>query len=75
MHPAGDEVIVLVSGQVDLILDDNDDGIGRLVRLDRVGACAVIPRGVWHTARTTGCSLLFITPGKGTDHRPLSLSP
>ena len=40
------------------------------IALDKELAFAIVPRGTWHTARTkTGCRLLFITPGEGTQNQ------
>jgi mannose-6-phosphate isomerase-like protein (cupin superfamily) len=67
-HPAGEEVVVLLSGRVDVIQDI--DGEHRKVEL-RAGQAMINPRGVWHTAdvHEPGDGL-FITPGLGTEHRP-----
>ena len=68
MHPDGDEIVVLLSGAVDLVLDV--PGGHRTVELRDRGA-AVVPRGVWHTANVLGPSeALHITRGAGTTHRP-----
>ena len=67
MHPKGDEIVALESGNIDFVLWI--DGREQAVRLDTPGTCVVVPKGVWHTARprrTT--SLLFVTPGEGTEH-------
>ena len=69
MHPAGEELVCLVSGSVALVLADGD--AERVVELSNPGAYVLIPRGTWHTARTTGCTMLFITPGEGTENRPV----
>jgi len=69
-HPAGDEVVVLLSGRVDVVQDLDD--AQRVVAL-RAGEAMVNPRNVWHTARVHEPGLaLFITPGAGTEHRPLA---
>lgn len=66
VHPAGDEVIHLLSGDVEFVLRTADGD--RTVRLDRPGACLIVPRGVWHTARPLApTALLFLTPGEGTE--------
>ncbi len=68
-HPAGEEVVVLLSGRVDLVQDL--DGVEHVVAL-RPGEAAVNPTGIWHTARVHEPGLaLFITPGEGTEHKPL----
>jgi mannose-6-phosphate isomerase-like protein (cupin superfamily) len=68
MHPAGDEVVCLLSGAIDVILEEETGE--RTVAL-QAGATCIVPRGVWHTAnvRTPGDSL-HITRGTGTRHRP-----
>ncbi len=67
-HPAGAELVLLVSGRVDLIQDV--DGEHRRVEL-RPGMAVVNPAGVWHTADVhEPGEALFITPGRGTEHKP-----
>jgi mannose-6-phosphate isomerase-like protein (cupin superfamily) len=68
MHPDGDEVLYLVSGAMDLILELP---AGRRHVAVAAGQCFVVPQGVWHTAsvREAG-ELLFVTRGAGTEHRP-----
>ena len=68
MHPAGDEVVSLLSGAVDVVLDEGSRE--RVVAL-RPGATCIVPRGVWHTANVhTPGNTLHITRGAGTQHRP-----
>jgi mannose-6-phosphate isomerase-like protein (cupin superfamily) len=68
MHPSGDEIGLLLSGDVELVLER--DGGSETVRLSRPGDAVRIPRGVWHTARVnTPASMVFVTPGAGTQHR------
>ena len=68
-HPAGDELLVLLSGAVDIVLQDQEGE--RVVEL-RGGAAYIVPRGVWHRFIVcTAGDVLFITPGSGTQHRPL----
>jgi uncharacterized cupin superfamily protein len=67
-HPAGDEVVVLLAGRVDLIQEV--EGTERLIEL-RPGLAVVNPKGVWHTATVHEPGrALFITSGRGTEHRP-----
>ena len=69
-HPAGEEVVVLLSGRVDIVQEL--DGTDHVVEL-RPGEAMVNPANVWHTARVhEPGSALFITPGDGTEHRPLA---
>lgn len=65
MHPAGDEILYLVFGRVDLVL--LQDGVEHIVQLDRPGSSTIVPKGIWHTARVFETTkILFITPGEGT---------
>jgi mannose-6-phosphate isomerase-like protein (cupin superfamily) len=46
-HPAGDELVVLLSGRVDVVREVTDG----LVRVQLTpGQAAINPRGVWHTS-------------------------
>jgi mannose-6-phosphate isomerase-like protein (cupin superfamily) len=68
-HPAGEEVVILLTGRVDMV-QDLEDG-ERVVPL-HPGQGMINPAGVWHTARVhEPGTALFITPGRGTEHRPL----
>ena len=65
VHPAGDEFVILVSGDADLVLakDDGDE----IVRLTEPGTFAIVPKDTWHTAKIRSHSvMMFITPGEGT---------
>jgi uncharacterized cupin superfamily protein len=67
-HPAGEEVVALLTGRCDLIQEI--DGEHRRVELTP-GRAVVNPPGVWHTCDVHEPGLaLFITPGAGTEHRP-----
>lgn len=68
-HPAGDEIVCLLSGAMDLILDE--PGGNRSLEL-RERSAVIVPRGVWHTAHVhLPSEALFITPGEGTENRPV----
>jgi mannose-6-phosphate isomerase-like protein (cupin superfamily) len=69
MHPGGDECLHLLSGAIDVVVEDG--GFSQTIELRAGGAC-VIPRGKWHrqVVREPG-ELLFITPGAGTQHRAI----
>jgi mannose-6-phosphate isomerase-like protein (cupin superfamily) len=59
MHPAGDEIVCLLSGAIDLILQEGERE--RSLEL-RSRAAGIIPRGVWHRAIVhTPSDVLFIT--------------
>ena len=67
-HPAGDEVVLLLSGQAEMILKRN--GADESVSLAEPGSYVIVPAGTWHTARTSvPTRMLFITPGEGTENR------
>lgn len=68
-HPAGDEVVVLLSGRVDVVQEL--DGAEHVVEM-RPGQAMINPAGVWHTARVHEPGVaLFVTPGRGTEGKPL----
>ena len=67
-HPAGDEVLIVLSGGMTLILEENTSE--RLIKMT-TGTTSIVPRGVWHTAKVTEpTTLIAITPGRGSGHRP-----
>lgn len=69
-HPAGEEIVMLLSGSVVMVLES--EGGEKTVPLSKTGAFVVVPAGVWHTARASEVStLLFLTPGAGTQHKPV----
>lgn len=66
-HPAGDELVVALSGRI-IVIHDRTEGEHR-VELS-AGRALVNPRGVWHTADVLEPGeALYITPGLGTEHR------
>lgn len=69
MHPAGDEIVVLLSGRADIILEQA--GGHQIKSLAQAGSFVIVPKGSWHTGRiAVPTSLMFVTPGEGTEHRP-----
>jgi mannose-6-phosphate isomerase-like protein (cupin superfamily) len=69
MHPAGDEVVALLSGEVDLVLQD---GPSESTLSLKGRATVIVPQGVWHRAIVRKpAEMLFITRGAGTQHRPV----
>ncbi len=67
-HPAGDEVVLVLSGRHRLIQEVEGEE-----RPTEVGAGGYVINGpgVWHTADVLEPGrALFITPGRGTTHRP-----
>lgn len=70
MHPAGDEVVCLLSGSARMVFDR--EGKEEAVTLDKPGTYVIVPKATWHTAKVAKAArMLFITPGEGTQHRPL----
>jgi predicted enzyme related to lactoylglutathione lyase/uncharacterized cupin superfamily protein len=68
MHPEGEELVVLLEGRVDFVLEEGD--AERIVSLEGPGTYVVIPRGTWHIARVAApARLLLVTAGDGTQHR------
>ena len=69
MHPAGDEVVLCLSGEMTLHQEFPD---GRTAQVTiGAGEYAINPPGVWHTADIAGeATALFITAGAGTENRP-----
>jgi len=69
-HPAGEEVLTLLSGEMELVLD-LPGGEQRTLLVP--GQTCVVPCGAWHRGivRKPG-QLLFVTPGAGTEHRPVA---
>lgn len=69
-HPAGEELVMLLSGAATLVLEES--GQEHAVHLSNPGSYVLVPRNVWHTARTgVPTTMLFLTPGAGTEHRPV----
>jgi uncharacterized cupin superfamily protein len=68
-HPSGEEIVYLLSGRIDIVQEI--DGAEHVVEL-RPGEAMINAANVWHTARVHEPGVgLFITPGDGTEHRPL----
>ena len=69
MHPAGDEIVFLLSGALDLVVEE--DGRERVIPLRDRGTC-IVPRGVWHRGiiRAPG-EALHVTRGAGTETRAI----
>jgi quercetin dioxygenase-like cupin family protein len=67
-HPAGEEFVCLLEGDVDLVLQQN--GGETLVTLNQPGSFVLVPVNTWHTARVRKPSkMIFITPGEGTENK------
>jgi mannose-6-phosphate isomerase-like protein (cupin superfamily) len=70
-HPAGEEILTLLSGELEIVVE-TPSGEWRAVLT--AGQTLVVPAGCWHRGivHEPG-DLLFITPGAGTEHRPVTL--
>jgi mannose-6-phosphate isomerase-like protein (cupin superfamily) len=70
-HPTSDELILLISGELDVVLeakagDASSDVVKRLQRL----RAFIVPAGVWHRLiPVTPGELLFINTRRDTAHR------
>jgi len=72
MHPASDEILFMLSGSLELIVEEG--GSETTVLLESPNAF-IVPRGAWHRARIrTPGKLLGITGGAGTQHKPIAPS-
>lgn len=69
MHPEGEELVTMISGHVTLVLDDGT----RTWEVElRAGQTWINQRGWWHRAIVHEPSeMLFMTAGRGTQHRPI----
>jgi mannose-6-phosphate isomerase-like protein (cupin superfamily) len=68
IHPHGDEIVVLMSGAADMILDEKAGH--RVVKLAKPGEFVIVPKNTWHTARVSAPTvMLFVTPGEGTQNQ------
>jgi mannose-6-phosphate isomerase-like protein (cupin superfamily) len=67
MHPEADEVLFLVSGAIDVVLQEANEE--RTLALE-AGQAAIVPRGMWHrlVVRQAG-RLLFINSRTGMQSR------
>ena len=71
MHPAGDEIVVLISGAARMVMDR--DGDHHTTTLEKAGGYVIVPKGTWHTARIAARTrMLFITPGEGTANKAIA---
>lgn len=70
VHPHGDEVALLMSGKITVLLETESGETS--ITLSEQGQYVIVPQGVWHTAKTNCKSkLLFITPGQDTQHKSI----
>lgn len=68
-HPAGDEILTLLSGKLEIVLETD---VGERRATIEAGETFIVPRGLWHRGIVHKAGeLMFITPGAGTEHRPV----
>lgn len=71
MHPAGDEILLMLEGEATFLLEIAD-GVKEIELVG--GRLLVIPTGVWHTAKVNKpARMLAITAGHGTQHRDVGM--
>jgi mannose-6-phosphate isomerase-like protein (cupin superfamily) len=69
IHPNGDEIVILLNGAMDFILERSEGN--QTASLRHTGDFVFVPRATWHTANMIEpANLLFITAGEGTQGRP-----
>ena len=67
MHPNGEEIVYLLSGALDLILEKDD---ARETLELRSKGLVIVPRGTWHTAKIIETSrVMVVTLGSETQVR------
>ena len=73
LHPDGDELLFLISGRMDVIVDDGDQGRVGTETVHRLGpgdAC-IVPRGTWHRIEVVEPGrMVNVTPGPQGGARP-----
>lgn len=67
MHPSGDELLTMLSGEMDVVFERTD---GEASITIHTGETCVVPRGTWHrqVVRQVG-RYIGMTYGRGTQHR------
>ena len=74
LHPDGDELLYVISGHAEVVLDDGDlEQVGAETRhAVGPGDAFIVPRGVWHRLEfSEPLHLVHVTPGPASGHRPL----
>lgn len=69
MHPGGDEVLIVLEGEVRMIFErpDGEESFDL-----SPGATLIVPAGTWHRAvAQKQLRMLFMTYGEGTQHKPV----
>jgi mannose-6-phosphate isomerase-like protein (cupin superfamily) len=67
-HPAGDEIVVLLNGSARMVIATTNGE--ESTELTEPGSYVIVPKATWHTAKVAhSATLLFITPGEGTENK------
>jgi len=69
VHPVGEELVVCVAGEIELIQELADGPVRTSLR---AGEWCMNPAGVWHTADVPAggrATCIFVTAGMGTENR------
>lgn len=70
IHPEGDEIVYLLSGKTEILLE-KDTKIETL-EVSEPGSYIIIPKNTWHRAKTkVPTTMIFITPGQNTKNKPV----
>ena len=70
MHPMGSEVVLCVAGSIELVQEIAGAEVTTSLS---PGEYAINEPGTWHTADVdSSATVVFITAGEGTEHRPRS---
>jgi hypothetical protein len=75
-HPDGDEVAIVVEGEIDLLLQQPGEPAETAVRVG-CGETTIVPTGAWHrVAPCAPATIVFLTPVPArTEHRPVATEP
>ncbi len=70
-HPAGPELLVMMTGRMELLIEHDDPARTVESVVMEAGQAVLVPTGLWHRAKVVAPGrLLAITAGAGTEHRP-----
>ena len=62
-HTAGDELLLVLSGESDLTIIEQS---GKATRTISTGDLVIVPQGCWHSNHAeTGVTFLYMTPAEG----------
>ena len=65
-HPAGDELLLVLSGESELTVLEGEE---ETVQLLGSGQLAIVPQGCWHSNNAReGVTMLYLTPAQGNEH-------